>query len=300
MVNSFQLLVELERYFRLHSSCSALWKPSDCVQPSGSQVSAHSLSSPVVVSLTTIPDRIHLILPTLRSLFTQTVSPSAIYLNIPYYSRRQGRSYTIPEKLKGFRQVKIIRTEQDWGPATKFLPLLEKLPPDSRVIVVDDDQIYSRRLVETYVRYSHQYPDAALGLAGWLVPERFCHTQRKPIEGARTRLLDRPPNVCKRPKSVDILQGASSYLIRPRFLTNAVFQYQDAPLAAFFADDVWISGHLARNRVLRLVIPGDFQYARILSLLMLKTLSLSSAENHDGRNNQILYEFFQKDWKTRL
>ena len=282
---------ELARYLQLN-----LFPERLLLNPSGqkmTRVQPHHC----VVSLTTIPARIHRISPTIRSILTQTVKPNVIYLNIPHISKRQNQTYRIPQTIQALDEVRLLRTEQDWGPATKLLPLLQQgLSPDTPIIVIDDDQIYPRRLVETYLYYAHQYSNAALCLAGWQVPPDFCHQQRIPVEGARTRLIDRPANVLEFPQFVDIIQGASSYLVRPRFFEHTIFNYNTAPSAAFFVDDIWISGHLAKNKISRLVIPGSFTYARIQSLTSFRTLSLCKAEYKNGQNNQILYRFFQQDW----
>ena len=54
----------------------------------------------VVFSLTTTPDRIRTLGPTLNSLFDQSCRSDAIYLNIPGESVRQGCGYVIPEWLE--------------------------------------------------------------------------------------------------------------------------------------------------------------------------------------------------------
>ncbi|MDJ0708375.1 MAG: hypothetical protein QNJ46_34330 [Leptolyngbyaceae cyanobacterium MO_188.B28] len=292
MPKIIQFASEFERYIRLHVYPLHFFVKQFFQKPSSES------PSPVVVSLTTIPDRIHRLLPTLNSILSQTIRPNAIYLNIPHHSQRQEQDYEIPKQIQACSPIQILRTDQDWGPATKLLPLLQQtLSPETQIIVLDDDQIYPQRLIENYLRYSRQYPDAALCLAGWQIPKGLIHKLRTPLEGARTRLLDRPPNVFDTPQPVEIIQGSTSYLVRPKFFDPTILNYEKAPSAAFFADDIWISGHLARNQIPRLVIPGNFHYARIQALTALKTLSLCQAENKDGKNNQLLYEFFQQDWQ---
>src|SRR5262245_23337072 len=53
----------------------------------------------LIVSLTTIPDRINKISPALSSLLDQTMPARHIYLAVPEYSIRENRAYEIPEAL---------------------------------------------------------------------------------------------------------------------------------------------------------------------------------------------------------
>ena len=66
------------------------------------QVLANESPSPggrVIVSLSTLPDRIGRLQPTLESLLTQSRLPDEIVLAIPKFSIRQRREYELPEYL---------------------------------------------------------------------------------------------------------------------------------------------------------------------------------------------------------
>ncbi|MBL8791375.1 MAG: hypothetical protein JNM45_12845, partial [Rhizobiales bacterium] len=101
----------------------------------------NSNRSDCVVSLTTIPSRISLLAPTLKSLMRQTRAPKRIVLNLPRMSKREGVPYVVPEFLSQLKSVEIARCE-DMGPATKAIPTLLREAPDQLVIIVDDDRIY--------------------------------------------------------------------------------------------------------------------------------------------------------------
>ena len=76
----------------------------------------------VVVTLTTIPERIDKIQATLNSLLDQSCSPDAIYLAIPKISRITNKPYNIPEWLIDHPVIRILYCDKDYGPATKFIP----------------------------------------------------------------------------------------------------------------------------------------------------------------------------------
>src|SRR5438067_400209 len=120
----------------------------------------------VIASLTTVPGRINNLRPTIRSLLKQTRPPDEIVLAIPEFSIREERPYVVPEYLLHFPRLRILRSQRDWGPATKFIPIIrEELAGgrrDTVIMVVDDDRVYPRDALETYLHYSKQLPDAAL------------------------------------------------------------------------------------------------------------------------------------------
>ena len=89
----------------------------------------HSAERPqrLVVSLSTLPGRISYLKDQLRFLYQQTRQPDAIYVVVPYASLRGKGAYTIPESLYAEAdagRIVILRTQIDWGPATKLIPTL--------------------------------------------------------------------------------------------------------------------------------------------------------------------------------
>jgi hypothetical protein len=72
----------------------------------------------VIVSLSTVPDRINKLRPTIRSLLKQTRPPDEIVLAIPEFSVRERRHYVVPKYMSRLPRVGILRTREDWGPAT--------------------------------------------------------------------------------------------------------------------------------------------------------------------------------------
>lgn len=73
-------------------------------------------------------------------------------------STRESKFYDIPDFLKEdgeyHSKVKLLRSQSDYGPATKFIPIIQELKQqmmeDARVIIVDDDQEYPWEMVAAY------------------------------------------------------------------------------------------------------------------------------------------------------
>src|SRR5215203_813053 len=102
----------------------------------------------IIVSLSTLPDRIGNLEPTLNCLLGQSRPPDEIVIALPSFSIRQRQAYVIPASLNEVPRLRILQNERDWGPATKFIPVIQHelaaARPDTLVMVVDDDRIYPR------------------------------------------------------------------------------------------------------------------------------------------------------------
>lgn len=253
--------------------------------------------SNLLVSLTTTPDRLPKIHQTLRSLIDQTVLPAAIYLNLPEKSMK-GKAYEITSDLLNFPLLKINRPAIDQGPATKSLPVLadNSIDSDTIIVVLDDDQVYPKNLLETYYTNSLKFPEHALTICGWKTPQTLRHSDKKILRGAGLKLNDPNANISKN-EEVEIIQGASSYAIKKRFFTSEIFDFDKALPKAMFADDIWISGQLAKAKTPRILLKADFAYCRIMSLSHFKTEGLRDTANGDNTINDALYEYFRNNWK---
>lgn len=255
--------------------------------------------SEVVITMTTIPSRMHLIAETLKSLLRQSRLPARIVLNVPRFSRREQGEYGIPDYLERLAAVEIHRCD-DWGPATKVIPSLVRFAKSQPLLVVDDDRIYPPTLVADLERASIQHPDCALTLGGWRVPDDLTDrpttlwadiTMRPPVPAKASRL--------RAALEVDIFQGMAGYLVKPRFFDLAALtDYSAAPAAAFFVDDVWISGHCLASK---LVVPTSrINYEPKANAGYFKSTSVALINRGDGtpesRNNTIVIRHLADAW----
>ena len=252
-----------------------------------------------VVSLTSIPSRLPHIAPTIKSLMRQSLAPGRIILNLPAHSARENRAYIIPAFLHGLKAVEIHRCD-DLGPATKLLPSLQRLAPSQAILVVDDDRIYHRTVLETLLAAAKSLPGAALGQSGWIVPPDL--TDRPTTIWNNFAMLPPAPVRARRlrhPKRVDVLQGLSGYLVEPQhFDLTALSDTRSAPPAARFVDDVWISGHCC---VPRLVVPAcRANYQPKLLRRHFRRTSLGLVNRGPGgdlnRNNSIVIRHLSGRW----
>ena len=62
----------------------------------------------VIASLSTVPDRINHLGPTIRSLLKQTRPPDEIVLAIPEFSIREQRPYAVPEYVSRLPRLRVF------------------------------------------------------------------------------------------------------------------------------------------------------------------------------------------------
>ena len=114
----------------------------------------------IIVSFTTSPTRINKCGPMINSILDQTRKPDLFLLNIPDTFARTGEEYIVPKYIR--KSLTVNRIDTDYGPATKILPTVMYLrertgeragdydPEHTRIIYLDDDIAYPKRMIETY------------------------------------------------------------------------------------------------------------------------------------------------------
>jgi hypothetical protein len=241
----------------------------------------------VIASLSTVPDRINNLGPTIRSLLKQTRPPDEIVLAIPEFSVREQRPYVVPKYISRLPRVRVLHCAEDWGPATKFIGAIRDELAAGRentlIMVVDDDRLYPRDALETYLYYSEQLPNAALCFRGAAMPSTLDWDDARMIYAKDVR----------EPRPVAVITGCGSYLVQPRFFDQSLWDYSKAPSVAFYIDDIWISAWLSRRGVKRYVIPAS---ARMRSVSrQRRTVSLNKIPGRQKLNNEII-AFFRDAW----
>jgi hypothetical protein len=241
----------------------------------------------VIASLSTVPDRIGNLEPTIRSLLKQTRPPDEIVLAIPEFSVREQRPYVVPKYISRLPRVRVLHCAEDWGPATKFIGAIRDELAAGRentlIMVVDDDRLYPRDALETYLYYSKQLPNAALCFRGAAMPSTLDWDDAKMIYAKDVR----------EPRPVAVITGCGSYLVQPRFFDQSLWDYSKAPSVAFYIDDIWISAWLSRRGVKRYVIPASARMGSVSR--QRRTVSLNKIPGRQKLNNETI-AFFRDAW----
>ncbi|MEO0370227.1 MAG: hypothetical protein AAF231_02115 [Pseudomonadota bacterium] len=177
-----------------------------------------------VISLTSIPPRLPRVGPVLESLLAQRPAPEAVYLCVPKTWARFG---TFDGQIRVPDGVVIHRSEADLGPAMKVIPLAnDPQLRAQRIIYCDDDWIYP---------------------TGWAAALLACGTPGEAVaaSGFNVNRLGRH-GACLAHPFVEVAQGFAGVSIDPEWLA---LPEATPPEDARLADDIWLSGQLARQGI---------------------------------------------------
>lgn len=123
----------------------------------------------LIISLTTIPNRIDKVWITIESLLRQTYKPDQIIL---WLAEEEFSGIELPEKLR--RQIKRgveIRYCDNLKSYKKFYYTMKE-NPDAYVITVDDDVIYSETMVKALVKTYRKNPGNVICHRSHLIKKR--------------------------------------------------------------------------------------------------------------------------------
>jgi len=188
----------------------------------------------IIASTTTTKERLPLMKIFVDSMAEQTVKPDRHIL----WLGNDIKNIPIPDFIKK-SNIEVMYTE-DIGPATKIVPTIALITdPDDMIITVDDDFGLDPRVIEKLVVGKKKYPDAAVGFRGRSFTEPTYNY-------GRSILYDYYPEDIE----VDIITSNYGQAFYRRFFTDEVHDTSECPDARH-NDDVWISGHLAKQGIKR-------------------------------------------------
>jgi hypothetical protein len=210
---------------------------------------------PVFVSFSTIPSRRSLLRSNIASLLNQTFSLDVI-INVPQVFERRSFEFSHLKLLRRAAELECLREERvhcvtgfDYGPGAKLLLPLQLLwkAPEAIIIVVDDDQVYSRHLACDLLLASRRWPKHAITRMTRTLPDRLCPG----TYDATSLVAEDSVWQAHAPRLMhesDLVMGTSGYLVYMSFFDNAIFRYDACPRQSrrdlFFNDDIWVSAHL--------------------------------------------------------
>ena len=146
----------------------------------------------VILTLTTLPDRIKNMKPILERLTTLSYPNYEIHLNVPFVYLKNNEEYQIPDFISEFDTniLKVFRTD-DYGPITKILPTIKRIEdPETIIITVDDDLNYMDGFIEYHLEKRKEYPNAAIGFAGIGAIGGNCHFCTTVEKDVRVKMLE--------------------------------------------------------------------------------------------------------------
>ncbi len=214
----------------------------------------------VVASLTTMPDRYAKLAKTLLTINNQTRKLDAIYLGLPYRSKRLDIDY--PELPAEISSLCTVVRCPDYGPITKIVGgILSERSPNTVIITFDDDMIYPNTIVEKLLEQHIKDPNCALGSSGMLLKYSCPMCAITPNEN---NIWYRIPKfgVPSSGRKVDSIYGYPGALYVRKFFPDAknleekFIKYALTDHNTFMNDDIMISGYLSMLKIERKIFPN--------------------------------------------
>lgn len=125
---------------------------------------------PVYITMSTIPSRMKNTLRIIKNFMEHVSGFEKLILNVPYRYNRWPEMKNIDVSHDIHDSRFMIHRTKDYGPVTKFLPVLEdKLIPEEAILIVCDDMCYKldsfrdiatvqdRRIHESFSYYVYEY-----------------------------------------------------------------------------------------------------------------------------------------------
>lgn len=191
----------------------------------------------VIVSLTTIPGRIHKLQPMLTSLLRQTQKVDKIVVNVPAVYKKWPDAATV--HIPGFMvhpRIVVNRRCEDHGPITKVLGTIPYLEKGALYIYIDDDHVYPPTLVDSHIR-AHQVCPRTVFVGRGSIMDKTTHI-RTLMQAALMH-----SHWFHRVHTADGVQGVSLYvddLNWTQLTQDALAWHSEVPLSVS-ADDIVLS-----------------------------------------------------------
>lgn len=206
----------------------------------------------VILTLTTIPERLSYnhplgLIRVIYSLMNMKYDNYEIHFNIPKINKKTGVEYIIPDwlsELNGREKLRIFRTE-DYGPATKLYPTIQRITdPNQLIIVVDDDLLYESRLIDGHLILREKNDNVVWGFAG-------LNNQGEKFGDARDRFVIGVNHDVR----VGIIEHYKSVSYRRKFFED---DFNEEFLSKGWADDHLVSAYMGMKNIVKMVGQTDY------------------------------------------
>ncbi len=225
----------------------------------------------VFISLTTSPKRsktLKLVLDTL-----DTTHIKKIFLVLPERYRNEDKdSYDVPDDVKNFNKLEILRIPDDLGPLSKLVPAVEWIQkeypdPENIIITIDDDIAYPRGQINGLLK-NVILKDAVVSGSGFYTS--YFNVRHEDWE--ESELLS--PYCYLGAGVCDVVEGYAGIAYKIKHIASmkhnklkgtgvlkylSKLGYPDTK-SCFLSDDLVISFALARAKVTRWVISDEFMF----------------------------------------
>jgi hypothetical protein len=179
--------------------------------------------SKIIVSISTEKTDFNSIKTMINSVLDQTVHADQIIINI-----QTGNDMIIPDVILRNHILLVHKLSKNYGKCSTFLsPLSREKDAKTKIILLNDEQIYGKDFVENIIEESNKFPNDAIFVNGF-------NAKKFITNGSKSST---PINV------IDVKYGV---LIKPSFLPAEILETESMPLNS---PNVVLSAFLIKNKV---------------------------------------------------
>lgn len=234
----------------------------------------------VIVSLTSYPKRFRYLNLAIKSLLRQTIKPDKVIL----YLGEDAKNVNLPDSLHKLEKygLQIEYREGNLRSHKKYVYALKDYPDDI-LILVDDDMIYDRRLVERLMKSYQKYPNA--------VSANRVHRMAKNNDGSLATYVhwEYEYHSTTDPRNDLFATSGFGTLLPPHCMDEQVVDERVFMTECYAADDVWLKFMQLKKGTPTVYVPGGIWR----SLPGTQETSLSSSNVDQNANEVFIYRMEQ-------
>ncbi|WP_300809009.1 hypothetical protein [uncultured Acetatifactor sp.] len=237
----------------------------------------------IIVSVTSIPERLEAVIYPIESMLVQTVRPDGIII---WLDKSRLSDNLLPGKLLALRKYGLeVYYVDDIGPHTKYYYAMRNFP-DSFIITIDDDVFYKRTLIEELLDTYKLNLNCVC--AHWVWKMKFT-SNGIPYPFQEFYLGQGEAEL---EASHDLLAlGVGGVLYPPGCLSERAFEVEAIQELALKADDIWLKAMEILDDVKVARVKGKYLKDPFIRNTQRTALSI---ENHIGGNDRTIRRVFQQ------
>lgn len=233
----------------------------------------------IIVSLTSYPARLNNLHYTIKSILCQTVRPDKLIL----YLGEDCIYENLPDSLKKLEKygLQISMKEGNLKPHKKYYYAIKEYP-DSLIITIDDDCIYSSRMIEKLYSTYQRFPDCIIACRGHKILFDEIGKIKNYMDWEWEYQKENSPSI------QIVATGGAGTLYPPKLMEqNYLFQTELIQMLSPTADDLWLKIMQVLKGTKVVLCDRKIEKERINFDILLneQTGSLQAENVHQNMNN---------------
>lgn len=238
----------------------------------------------IIISLTSIPSRFSTLHLCIERLLNQTLKPDKIILYLGNNTKNIKLTKQLKEQMKRGLTVKYC-DDTKLRPHTKYFYAMQEYHNDI-IITVDDDIIYSKKLVEKLMESYKKFPDAVSYVRGHKMT-----TEDGKIKPYQSWIWEYREKDAMIPNNKIFPTGVGGILYPPDCFDEETFDIEKIKELCINNDDIWLKAMELRNNIN--VVRVDKKRNRLYAIKQTQKIALSKNNVIANKNDDYLASVFK-------